>query len=68
MYLGFSLGAALGGFSLLHVGARNLGFVGAMCDLAALTLLLVNQAQDVRSHSGRVVSASPDATSTAALE
>src|SRR5580704_11348601 len=54
MYLGFSLGAALGGFSLLHVGARNLGFVGATCDLAALTLLLVNQARDVRSQSMRV--------------
>jgi predicted MFS family arabinose efflux permease len=66
MYFGFSLGAALGGFSLLHVGARNLGFVGAMCDLAALTLLLVNQAHDVRPQSQHV--ASPDATSTAALE
>jgi predicted MFS family arabinose efflux permease len=68
MYLGFSLGAALGGVSLLHVGARNLGFVGAVCDLAALTLLLVNQARDVRSQSERVVSASPNATSNAALE
>jgi len=29
MYLGFSLGAALGGFSLLHVAPRHLGFVGA---------------------------------------
>ena len=66
MYLGFSLGAAFGGFSLLHVGARNLGFVGAMCELAALTLLLVNQAQDARSKSEHV--ASPNATSTAALE
>src|SRR5580693_1712655 len=68
MYLGFSLGAALGGFSLLHVGPRNLGFVGAVCDLAALTLLLVNQARDARPQSERVVSASPDATPNAALE
>jgi len=68
MYLGFSVGAALGGFSLLHVGSRNLGFVGAVCELAALTLLLVNQARDVRSQAERVVSASPNATSTAALE
>jgi predicted MFS family arabinose efflux permease len=37
---------------------RNLGFVGAMCELAALTLLLVNQARDVRSQSEHV--ASPD--------
>jgi predicted MFS family arabinose efflux permease len=51
MYLGFSLGAALGGFSLVHVGPRNLGFVGAACELAALTLLLVNQARDARSQS-----------------
>jgi predicted MFS family arabinose efflux permease len=68
MYLGFSLGAALGGFALLHVGTRNLGFVGAMCVLAALTLLLANQARDARSQSERIVSASPDATSTAGLE
>jgi predicted MFS family arabinose efflux permease len=48
MYLGFSLGAALGSFSLLHVGPRHLGFVGAACELAALTLLLANQARDER--------------------
>ena len=51
MYLGFSLGAALGGFSLVHIDARHLGFVGAACELVALTLLLVNQAIDMRSHS-----------------
>jgi predicted MFS family arabinose efflux permease len=68
MYFGFSFGAALGGFSLLHIGARNLGFVGAMCDLAALTLLLLNQVRDVRSQSDRGVSASTNATSNAALE
>jgi predicted MFS family arabinose efflux permease len=68
MYLGFSVGAALGGFSLLHVGPRNLGFVGAVCELAALTLLLANQARDVGSHSEGVVSASPKTTSTATPE
>jgi predicted MFS family arabinose efflux permease len=51
MYLGFSLGAALGGFSLLHVGPRHLGFVGAACELAALTLLLANQARGARPQS-----------------
>jgi predicted MFS family arabinose efflux permease len=51
MYFGFSLGAALGGFSLLHVEPRHLGFVGATCELAALTLLFVNQALDARSRS-----------------
>ena len=49
MYLGFSLGAALGGFSLVHIGARHLGFIGAACELVALTLLLVNQALDTRT-------------------
>ncbi len=29
MYFGFSLGAALGGFALVHVGPRQLGFVVA---------------------------------------
>ena len=48
MYLGFSLGAALGGFSLVHAGPRDLGFVGAACELAALALLLVNQARETR--------------------
>lgn len=48
MYLGFSLGAAAGGFSLVHAGPRHLGFVGAACEIAALTLLLVNQAREAR--------------------
>jgi predicted MFS family arabinose efflux permease len=48
MYLGFSLGAALGGFSLLHLGSRHLGFVGAACELVALGALLVHQAREVR--------------------
>jgi predicted MFS family arabinose efflux permease len=51
MYFGFSLGAALGGFSLLHLGPRHLGFVGAACELAALTLLLVNQRREQRDFS-----------------
>ncbi len=51
MNLGFSLGGALGGFALFHVGPRNLGFVGATCELAALTLLLVNQGRDARPQS-----------------
>jgi len=50
MYLGFSIGAALGSVSLLHVGARDLGFVGAVCELIALMLLLLNQARDGRLH------------------
>jgi predicted MFS family arabinose efflux permease len=68
MYLGFSLGAALGGFSLLHVGPRHLGFVGAVCELAALTLLLANQARDARLQSDGGLTAARNATSNAALE
>ncbi len=68
MYLGFSLGAALGGFALLHVGPRHLGFVGAACELAALTLLLVNQARDARPQSDGGLSAARHATSNATLE
>ena len=68
MYLGFSLGAALGGLALLHVGPRHLGFVGAACELAALTLLLVNQARDARSQSDGGLSAARNATSNATLE
>jgi predicted MFS family arabinose efflux permease len=68
MYLGFSLGAALGGFSLLRVGPRHLGFVGAACELAALTLLLLNQARDARSPSDRAIAVAPNETSNTALE
>ena len=58
MYLGFSMGAALGGFSLAHIDARHLGFVGAACELVALTLLLVNQALDTRSQPDSAIWAS----------
>jgi predicted MFS family arabinose efflux permease len=68
MYLGFSLGAALGGFSLLHVGPRHLGFVGAACELVALAVLLANQARDARSQSDGRLSAARNAMSSATLE
>ena len=58
MYLGFSLGAALGGFSLVHIDTHHLGFIGAACELVALTLLLVNQALDTRSQSDSAIWAS----------
>ena len=57
MYLGFSTGAALGSVSLLHVGARDLGFIGAACELVALMLLLLNQARDRRLHPTDIGSA-----------
>jgi predicted MFS family arabinose efflux permease len=44
MYLGFSLGAAVGGFTLLHATVTDLGWVGAACELAALMLFLKTRA------------------------
>jgi len=44
MYLGFSLGAAVGGFTLVHATVTDLGWVGAACELAALTLFLKTRA------------------------
>jgi predicted MFS family arabinose efflux permease len=40
MYLGFSLGAALGSFTLIHAGVTSLGWVGALCEIAALVIVL----------------------------
>jgi predicted MFS family arabinose efflux permease len=40
MYLGFSFGAAIGSFTLLHATVTKLGWVGAVCELAAVTLFL----------------------------
>ncbi len=40
MYLGFSLGAAVGGFTLIHATVTDLGWIGAACELAAVTLFL----------------------------
>src|SRR6266404_3386152 len=44
MYLGFSLGAAVGGFTLIHATVTDLGWVGAACELAALILFLKTRA------------------------
>jgi predicted MFS family arabinose efflux permease len=40
MYLGFSLGAMLGSFTLLHAPLTGLGLVGAACEIAALLIVL----------------------------
>ena len=40
MYLGFSLGAALGSMVIAHGSAVNLGWAAALCSAAALLLLL----------------------------
>jgi predicted MFS family arabinose efflux permease len=40
LYLGFAAGAALGGFTLSHGSAADLGWVGGLCEIAALALML----------------------------
>jgi hypothetical protein len=69
-----SFGSSLGPFntsvhmSLLRVGSQHLGFVGAACELAALALLLVNQARDARSQQDGSLSVAPNAASSSAVE
>lgn len=40
MYLGFSLGAALGSLTLIRSSVVSLGWVGALCEIVALVLVL----------------------------
>jgi len=42
MYLGFSLGAALGSITLIYASVASLGWVAALCEVAALALMLVS--------------------------
>ena len=41
MYLGFSLGAALGSFTLIYASVTSLGWVAALCEVAALVIAVV---------------------------
>jgi predicted MFS family arabinose efflux permease len=41
MYLGFSLGAALGSITLIYGSVLSLGWVAALCEVAALAIVLV---------------------------
>ncbi len=40
MYLGFSLGAMLGSLVLMHASVTTLGLVGAICEIAAVLIVL----------------------------
>jgi predicted MFS family arabinose efflux permease len=40
MYLGFSLGALLGSFTMIHGSVTSLGWVGALCEILALLIVL----------------------------
>jgi len=58
MYLGFSLGAALGSLTLLLHGAlTSLGLVGALCELAALAVMWLATSRS----SARAGSTAPNA-------
>jgi predicted MFS family arabinose efflux permease len=39
MYLGFSLGAMLGSFTMIHGSVTSLGWVGALCEILALLIV-----------------------------
>jgi len=54
LYLGFSLGAALGSFTLLNGTVTDLGWVGGLCEIAAL---LVVWAASPRTSASAVFSA-----------
>lgn len=43
LYIGFSMGAALGAFTLAHASPGDLGWVAALCEVAALLLVLASR-------------------------
>jgi hypothetical protein len=42
MYLGFSLGAALGSITLIYGSMMSLGSLAAVCEVVALAIVLVS--------------------------
>lgn len=48
MYIGFSIGAAVGGVTLAHLGVDWLGGVASLCELVAVTLTVGLAARAVR--------------------
>jgi predicted MFS family arabinose efflux permease len=60
LYLGFSLGAALGGLVLTLGSMVDIGWVGASCELAALVLMLTTtRRRSSISHGDEVASSPP---------
>ena len=49
MYLGFSLGALLGSFTLTRGSVADLGWVGGLCVLASFVLFLATHHRSERS-------------------
>ncbi|MGV8921080.1 MAG: MFS transporter [Pseudomonas sp.] len=58
MYLGFSLGAALGSLTLSFTSVINLGWTAAACELAALTLTLAISRRMNQSRAATLVTCS----------
>jgi predicted MFS family arabinose efflux permease len=48
MYIGFSIGAALGALTLAHASVGSLGWVAAVCELAAVLLTVAIIARPAR--------------------
>lgn len=57
MYIGFSLGAALGGATLARAGVGSLGWAAAACELVAVGLTCVLALTRVRASDARPVQA-----------
>jgi predicted MFS family arabinose efflux permease len=57
MYLGFSLGAALGSVTLSFTSVNNLGWTAALCEVAALILTASIGKHQVRVQKGAVTAA-----------
>ncbi len=54
MYLGFSLGAALGSLTLTYLAVGDLGWVAALCEVAALLLAVSISARVEAAHRSAV--------------
>lgn len=50
MYIGFSIGAALGALTLAHASVAGLGWVAAVCEIAALLVTLMIAGRRISSH------------------
>jgi predicted MFS family arabinose efflux permease len=60
MYLGFSLGAALGSITLIYGSVTSLGWVAAFCEVVALAIVLLS------TRSARALSGSASASAEVA--
>jgi len=58
MYLGFSLGAMLGSLVLMHAPVTTLGLVGAVCEIAAVLIVLPTVASR-RDAAGAIKASAP---------